>query len=267
MIDPKLIDVQHKFDGLVEVENQERGLLAAGAVEFPEHLLIDRDEWTDRLAEIEKHGATSDKYSDRFTHQGNSHECVSHAAQQAIMTAYNRQLGGVEHSVWFSPLALYTRITGGRQWGGSNVMDSLYEMMENGMIPDSDGPAGEGTQAVKFKHTLYTTAGSGEKFVKPRDLPDGWEQTAKHFRVLEAFTIPDEQAHFSAVFHGMVVVNGRQGHSIPHFYGLYENRKYYTAYKDSYDRWLYDSERLWGGGYCIRSVTTPDDPNNPAGPQ
>lgn len=263
-VDPKLVDVQHQWDGMRD-DPSEQDLLYAGAKEFPDKYLIERSEWADRIRAHEENQSSADFYSDRFTHQGNSHECVCHAAGQLFLVAWNRQLGGIEHSVWPSPLALYTRITGGRKWGGSVVIDSLYEMIENGMIPEHDGPGGEDTQKGKFKHTVVQTAGHGARFPKPRDLPDGWEETAKHFRVLEAFTIPDRQAHASALLHGWAICNGRQGHSIPHMNLVKEGNRYLSKYKDSYDVFRYDSERLWGGGYCIRSVTMPDDPSKPAG--
>ena len=53
MIDPKLIDVEFKFDGLT-YDAPEDQLLAAGAKQFPRELLIDRSEWDDRIAELDK---------------------------------------------------------------------------------------------------------------------------------------------------------------------------------------------------------------------
>jgi hypothetical protein len=186
------------------------------------------------------------------------------------MCAYNRQLGGLEHDVWFSPLALYTRITGGRQWGGSSVIDSMYEMIEKGMLPEHDGPEGKNSQHEKFKHTVHQTAGRTEGWwptkgwINPRELPDGWEETAEHFRALEVYTVPDREAHASALLHGFCTVNGRNGHSIPHMRLVKDGSRYLSKYKDSYNEFRYDSERLWGGGYIIRATTTPHNPSNPA---
>ena len=268
MIDPNLIDVEFEFDGLSS-DIKEDELLYAGAKRLPDDFYIDRSEWDDRIREHEKYKSSADFFSGRFTNQANSHECVCHAAHQAFMVAYNRQLGGLEHDVWFSPLALYTRITGGRRWGGSMVIDSMYEMMENGMIPDHDGPAGRLTQKEKFKHTLHETSGRTEDWwptsgwVTPRQLPEGWQETAKHFKALECYTIPNRDAHASALLRGFVVVNGRNGHSIPHTNLVKDDGRYYSRYKDSYNVFRYDSERLWGGGYIIRSVTMPDNPDSP----
>jgi len=269
MINPKLIDVEFEFDGMVsEVTEQE--LIYAGAKSFPDEFLVDRSEWSDRIREHEKNKSSADYFSGRFTHQANSHECVCHAAHQAFMCAYNRQLGGLKHDLWFSPLALYTRITGRRRWGGSMVIDSMHEMIERGMIPDHDGPEGNLAQRDKFNHTLHQTSGRTEDWwptsgwVTPRELPEGWQETAKHFRALECFTVPDEEAHASCLLRGLCVVNGRNGHSIPHMNLVKDDGRYYSRYKDSYNEFRFDSKSLWGGGYVIRSVTMPDDPGNPS---
>ena len=268
-IDPKLIDVEFEFDGSQGNYDDEQNWYSAGASEFPAKYLIDRSEWSDRIREMEKHKAFAEHFSDRFTHQGKSHECVCHAAQQLFMAAYNRQLGGTKHSVYFSPLSLYTRITDGTRWGGSNVQRSLRVLMSEGILPEHDGPAGKNSQYKRFRHTLHQTSGRDmphwptNGWVKPNRLPDGWEETAKHFRVIEAFTIPERKAHASALLHGWAVCNGRNGHSIPHMALKKDGRKYLSKYKDSYNLYRYDSEKLWGGGYCIRAVTLPDDPNRP----
>ena len=264
MIDPKLIDVEFEFDGLTN-DPTEQDLLYAGAKPFPQDLLIDRSEWDDRIAELDKRKAWAEDYSGRFTAQQNSHECVAHASCQNAMIAYNRQYNGLGHDVWLSPLALYTRVTAGRRWGGSNVIDTLYEMIKNGCIPDHDGPAGKNTQAKIFKHTLHETSGRTEDWwptsgwVEPDELPSGWKETAKHFRVTECYTVPSRAAHASALLRGWCITNGRNGHSIPHVRLSREGNRYLSKYKDSYRVYRWDSEKLWGGGFVVRSMTTGDD--------
>ena len=105
MINPELIDVEFEFDGLT-YDAPEDQLLAAGAKQFPRELLIDRSEWDDRIAELDKTKQWAENYSGRFTAQNNSHECVAHASCQSAMVAFNRQYNGMGHDVWFSPLAL-----------------------------------------------------------------------------------------------------------------------------------------------------------------
>lgn len=273
-VDPVLIDVEHKNDGMLSAGYSESELFAAGAQPFPDALRIPRTDWDDWINENDKHKSAAIDFSARQTHQGGSHECVCHASVQLFEVAYNGQLGGIPHAFYGAPLGLYTLITGGRQFGGSNVMDALREMMARGILPEHDGPewlGGKGGQAKRFKHTIHQTSGRSEDhwptkgWIKESEFPQGWESTARHFRVLEAFTIPDREAHASIILRGRGVVNGRQGHSIPHLQIVKSNGKYLSKYRDSYLRDLFDSESLWGGGYTIASVTAPDDPTKPAG--
>lgn len=268
-----LIDVQHAPDGMIAGSDSRDELYGAGVKDFPAELRIPRSEWDDWLRMDEKYKSSPEHFSARFTHQGNSHECVCHAATQLFECAYNRQVG-IASAVYFSPLALYTRLTNGRQWGGSNVGHALREMMSRGMIPEHDGPewlGGKNGQTQRFRHTVHQTSGRSEAhwptkgWIRPSELPAGWEQTARHFRAPEAYYINDEIDHFSAVMR-WGVGNGRNGHAIPHLNIVKDSRgRYLSKYKDSYNVFRYDSESLWGGGYCIRSVTTPDDPIKPAG--
>lgn len=269
-----LVDVQHVNDGMLPDGYDEDSLCAGGATRFPDKFRVPRSEWDDRIRDLEKNNASAIDFSARYTHQGNSHECVSHASVQCFEIMYNRQLG-LNHAVYFSPVALYTRITGGRQWGGSVVMDALREAMNVGMIPEHDGPdwlGGKNGQYQRFKATVHQTSGRSEPqwptkgWIRERDFPPAWKDTARHFRVLEAFTIPDREAHMSALLRGWAIVNGRNGHSICHCEAVKDSRgRYLSKYRDSYNRDLYDTESLLGGGYCVRLVTQPDDPTRPAG--
>lgn len=271
-IDPQLIDVNFTRDGMA-ADITESELMAAGATRFPKELRIDKAYWDDWINDAGKYKSFPIDFSGRFTHQGNSHECVCHAATQLFEIAYNRQVG-LANAVYFSPVSLYTRLTGGQQWGGSVVEHAIRELMNRGHLPEHDGPdwlGGKGGQASRFKATVHQTSGRSEShwptkgWIRERDFPPQWEQTARHFRVLEGYYIGDEVDHFSAVVR-WGVGNGRQGHAIPHVAIVKDDKgRYLSKYRDSYLVDRYDSMNLWGGGYCIRSVTTPDDANRPAG--
>lgn len=274
-INPALIDVSFTFDGMTDAGYSESDLCGAGAIPFPDNLLIPRSDWDEWINQNDQNKSAAIDYSARFTHQGSSHECVCHAATQSFEIAYNRQLG-IKHAVYFSPVALYTRITGGRQMGGSNVNDSLRELMNRGALPEHDGPewlGGKGGQAKRFKVTVHQTAGRSEDhwptkgWIRESGFPAGWDQTAKHFRVLEAFTISGREQHGSALLRGLTIVNGRNGHSIPHCQLVKSGGKYMSKYRDSYNQDRFDSENLWGGGYAISVVTAPSNPEKPAGDQ
>mgnify|MGYP002630171854 FL=1 len=276
MIDPNTIDVDFQFDGLLEgFPTEDEMLRSEVAKPFPREWLIDRSEWRDRIEEHKKYKTFAEDYSGRKVHQGSSHECVSMSATLCFETTYNRQMSGLDHQVWFSPLSLYTRVTGGRRYGGSSVISTMWEMLsgDGGMIPEHDGPEGKNSQHEKFKHTVHQTSGRSEPWwptkgwINPRELPNGWESIAEHFRVLECFTIPSEEAHISCLLGSpsCAISNGRSGHSISHQSVVYDNGRFYSRYQDSYgDRYGHDSLRMLGGGYCIRAVTMPHDPKNPA---
>jgi hypothetical protein len=273
-VDPKLIDVSFEFDGMLPDGYSESDLFAAGAEPFPDSMRVDRKYYDDAINKLVQTRSSAKNFVARLFHQGNSHECVSHASSQAVEIVWNRQLGGILRALYLSPLALYTRITGGRQWGGSNVMDALREMMSRGMIPEHDGPewlGGKGGQVKHFKATVQQTSGRSEDhwptkgFITPSKLPVDWQLTSRHVRVLKAYTIPDDNAHFSALFHTWPVVNGRSGHSICHCNPVKSSGRYLSEYADSYSVYRMDSEGMTGGGYCIVDVTTPDDPKRPAG--
>lgn len=271
---PSTVDVVHQWDGMNPDGYADDELYSAGVQPFPESQRVPRNVWDDMIAEQDKYKSSALDYSARFTHQGASHECVAHASTQAFEMAWNAQFASLKYAFYGAPLATYTRITGGRQWGGSNVMDAIREMMARGVIPEHDGPewlGGKGGQVKHFKATVHQTSGRSEEhwptkgWIRESQFADGWEQTARHFRVLTAFTIPDREAHASALLRKWPIVNGRQGHSIPHGKLVKSSGRYLSKYRDSYNRDLYDSENLWGGGYCIAVVTAPDNPLKPAG--
>lgn len=272
-IDPRNIDVAHVPDGMIDGTDAESEMKGAGVTDFPDSLRYDKAIWDDVMREAERTQSAPEHYSMRFTHQGNSHCCVYHARTQLFEICYARQLGK-QWGIWTSPLFGYRENKGPNgQWGGANVSEAFRRGMSVGFLPEFDGPdwlGGKNGQYAKFLHTMAQTAGRSEEHWPqkgwPRSLPEGYEQTAKHFRILGGYWIRDEVDHFSATMRfGMS--NGRNGHSIPHVNIVKsDSGAYLSKYKDSYNRFLYDSMRLWNsGGYCICAVTMPDDPSRPAG--
>lgn len=275
IVSPNDIDLSFtdKFRGYIAGSDSGEALMGVGVKEFPQELYIPRKDWDDWIRENDKHECWPENYSSHFTHQGNSSECVYHCRTQCFETTYN-QMVGMEYCVWTSPLAGYRHDKGPNgQSGGAMVNESLRHAMSVGLLPEHDGPewlGGKGGQAKRFKHTVNQTAGRSEDHWPtkgwPRTLPDGWEITGRHFRVLEAFWIPNADAHVSAILRRRGVGNGRSGHSIPHLRIVKDaSGNYLSRYKDSYNRYGLDSLRMTGNGYCINAVETPDDPKKPAG--
>lgn len=292
-VNPALIDFfQPAHDGYPEElakhdtrENLYGAAEEAGAVvtEFPDSLWIEQSEWADRARENDENKSWGMDYLDRFTNQNPTHECTCHSLRANFEAARNRErrisfggpvagkrldLSAQSASVWVSPLSIYAEANP-RQWGGANVQQVLRIAAKRGFLPETIQPRDYG-----FKHTLIGTCGKGGvnqshgSWVKLSNFPEGWEETAKHFKPQE-FIFPEnvEQA-VCLLLHGFLVSVGRKGHAIP--YGKYDPAERLFAYTDSYDVVRYDS---WGtarscagdGSFSIVSVTTPDDWDKPAG--
>lgn len=249
---------------------------------FPDKLWIEPKDWEDRARENDKHKTWPRNYSDRFTNQSPSHECVWHSETRGIESCRNRQRaiifgdGPIKHgrhpesatsgSVWLSPLSGYSEANP-RQYGGSSVRGSMGISIRRGVLPDKIQPRDYG-----FKHTLHGTTGKGNEtqssgpWVAVRNFPDGWEETAKHFRPLEVIFPESWEQAVCLVLHGMMVHVGRNGHAVPWCRWIPGQG---MEYQDSYDRFLVDSIRTvksaWQGSHAYASVVVPDDWNKPAG--
>lgn len=290
MIDPALIDVfPLEHDGYPEslaAEDTPDALrYAAGetARAFPEAMWIEPRDWEERGRENDRHGLWGLNYIDRFTNQSPTHECTCHSLRANAEAARNRARGmlfpagpkkgeryqesAIAGSVWLSALSVYAEANPS-QWGGANVRQVLEIAVRRGMLPDLVQPAD-----YKFRHAMYGTSGkgntnqSGGRWVSVRQFPEGWQETAKHFRPLEVIFPASYEEAVCCVLHGLVVSVGRNGHAVPWAKWVHDQRL--MAYPDSYDVVRYDSERTarsaWRGSFAIASCTVPDDWSRPAG--
>lgn len=293
-IDPKLIDVTlPEHDGYPEELAAEDTLdvltdVCRGAglevAPFPSHMLIPRKDWLEVQKLGERNKTRPIDFLDRFTNQNPTHECTCHAAQAGFSSARNRQRRIVcgppvvgqrpsirSASVWPSVMSVYAEANP-RIRGGANVRTVLEITGRRGWLPDRIQPRDD----YGFKHTLTGTQGAGNvcqssgKWVALDDFPDGWQETAKHFRPLEVvFPESLEQAVCLILggpeAMGIALVTGGRGHSIPYVFVDVEQEL--LGYTDSYDVIRYDSFRNWrsGGIYGVVSTTVPDDWSKPAG--
>lgn len=299
-IDPALIDVVLPVDeqGYPEEEmlaDREGGVLwdccGAASRKMPEELRVEPREWAKRARENDEAGTWPINYRDRFTMQQPTHECVYHSLDCNFSVARNRARGirfpdgpvkgrryeeSALGSVFMSPQSGYVRVQpktarNPQQRGGSNVRQSLETITGKGWLPDKIQPRDYG-----FRHTLHGTSGRGNNnqssgpYISVADLPDGWEETAKHFRALEAIFPESFEDAVSLILNGYTVSVGRDGHAVP-WCRLQFNGEVLVAapYPDSYDVVRYDSVRTmksaWRGSFSIATVTTPDDWLKPAG--
>jgi hypothetical protein len=286
-IDPALIDVLLPPSGypdeLAAEDTQDNLMSACGSTSraFPRSLWIEPRDWADKARENDRLGTWPMNYIDRHTNQNPTHECTCHSLRANFEAARNRARAvsyangpkkGFRYeesklfgSVWVSPLSVYAEANP-RQWGGANVRQVLEIAVRRGMLPEKIQPAEYG-----FKHTLQGTTGGGGinqsrgEWVSVSRFPDGWKETAKHFRPLEVIFPGSWEEAVCLVLNGMMVSVGRNGHAVP--WAQWNATEQAMAYPDSYDVIRYDSKRTvqnaWQGAFAIASVTLPDDWSKP----
>lgn len=292
-VNPALIDVfPSEHDGYPDALAGEdtpdvlTEVCGAASRDFPEALRIEPRDWADKARDNDKHKTHPINYVDRYTNQSPSHECTCHSLTRAMEGCWNRQRGIIypdgpkkgfrypksaeSHSVWFSALSVYAEANP-RIRGGANVRQVMEIAVRRGILPDKTQPRDYG-----FKHDLIGTAGRGNSnqssgsWVPLNRFPEGWKETAKHFRPLEVVFPRSYEEAVCLVLHGYLVGVGRDGHAIPWAFPTFNDRGAFTGmgYPDSYDVTRYDSastvRNAWRGSFAILSMTMPDDWDNPA---
>jgi hypothetical protein len=290
MIDPKLIDhFPDEHDGYPDhlaaedTDDVLRDACGNAAREFPDSLWIEPRDWADAARDNDRYDTWPINFIDRYTNQSPTHECTCHSLRANMEAARNRARSVIFEngptddyrypdsaafgSVWLSPLSVYSPANPDR-WGGANVRAVLEIAVRQGMLPDRIQPA-----EYHLPHTLTGTSGvgnsnqSGGPWVPVSRFPEGWQETARHFRPLEVIFPKSYEEAVCCVLRGLVVSVGRRGHAVPWARWIADQRL--MAYPDSYDVTRYDSDRTarsaWRGSFAIASVTLPDDWSRPAG--
>lgn len=256
----------------------------AASRDFPAALWIEPNDWADKARDNDKYKTWGVNYIDRFTHQGNSHECTCHALTRAAEACRNRQRGIIfpdgpvkdrryeesqEGSVWLSPLSIYAEANPG-QWGGAGCRQVLEIACRRGFLPEKVQP-----REYNFKHTLQGTAGgtnamnqSNGPWVRLSNFPAAWEETAKWLMPEEVILTSDWEQAVCLLLAGLVLEYGRGGHAVPPSFWNVTNSS--AGYVDSYNRVLYDSLGTFKGAvrsgtFAIASMRMPDDWMNPGG--
>jgi hypothetical protein len=292
-IDPALIDVfPDEHDGYPDhlaAEDTTDALFAAAgetAREFPDSWWIEPKDWADAARDNDKYNTWGLNYVDRFTNQNPTHECTTHSLTRVLEACWNLQRGvifpegpkkGFRYpesaefgSVWFSVLSVYAEANP-RQWGGANVRQVMEIAARRGILPDKIQPRDYG-----FKHTLTGTAGEGNSnqsngpWVGVSQFPEGWKETAKHFKPKEVVFPRSYEQAVCCVLNRRLVGVGRKGHAIPWAKLQFDGANLKAAaYPDSYNVIRYDSvstmKSAWQGSFAVASMTSPDDWMKPAG--
>lgn len=289
-IDPSLIDVVlPEHDGYpAELAAEDtpdalRDACGAASREFPESMWIEPSRWPEVARENDANHTWPMNYIDRYTNQPPTHECTVHSLTRNAEGARNRHRGvkfpdgpkkGFRYlesaafgSVWFTAMYPYNMANPNIR-GGANVRQVLELGCKYGMLPDKIQPRDYG-----FKHVMPGTMGRGNNnqssgaWVSVRNMPEGWQETAKWFKPLEVIFPESWEQAVCLVLNGLFVSVGRSGHAIP--WGQWLPDRQVMAYPDSYEITRYDSLRTvksaWRGSFAIATMTTPDDWDKPAG--
>jgi hypothetical protein len=251
---------------------------------FPQALWIERKDWADKARENDKNNTWGCNFLDRFTNQDPTHECTCHSLRANAEAARNRQRGiiyadgpkkdfryeeSANGSVWLSPLSVYAEANP-RQWGGANVRQVLEIACRRGMLPETIQP-----RSYAFKHAMQGTTGRGNNnqsrgpWLPLSRFPDGWPETAAHFKPEEVVFPESFEQAMCLLLHSIVVSVGRDGHAVPWDHAKFTGDDLsHVGYSDSYNIVRYDSVRraqnAWRGSFAIVSMTTPDDWSDPA---
>jgi len=289
IIDPSLIDVfpdEHDGypDDLAAEDTFDALWDACGSAsrKFPSEWKIEPEDWADCARDNDKYKTWAANHLDRYTNQNPTHECTCHSLRANFESARNKHRGiifadGAKKdfrypesaqfgSVWVAPNSVYA-IANPRKTGGANVRQVLEIAVRNGMLPETIQPRDYG-----FRHAIPGTTGKGGinqasgPWLLESQFPNGWKETAKHFRPLEVVFPESYEEAICLLLLGYTVSVGRNRHAVP--WNRWNALQRAPGYDDSYDRTLYDSERTaksaWRGSFAIITTTQPDDWMKPA---
>jgi len=185
--------------------------------------------------------------------------CVGNGSTQAFEIVQGLKFGK-DRIVQISAMSLYKRIGNSAQ-SGAVVSDAWDELEAKGVLPlDNE------ENKKRFKHTHPATG-----FSKP--LPNGWEETARLFKGLEASVCDTMPELLSALCNGHPVVVGREGHCICYVRPFVKDGRWAMLYANSWGDWgIGAGDHKAGFGvdtetqikkssdwaFAIRSITAPD---------
>jgi hypothetical protein len=288
-VDVRLPPDEQGYPEALAVQDRDPGVLfqaggEASLTSLPDGWYVEDNEVEDLCAENDTRHTWGFNRRSRFTNQHPTHECTNHSEVDDFEIARNADLGIIYHDgpkvdftyeesktsgdVFFSCMWPYL-LANPNIRGGAMIRDILKYTMQYGHLPDRIQP-----YDYKFKHTLTGTMGQGNSnqssgpWVKFKDLPPGWQETAKWFKPKEIVYPDDWRVGRSIVLRGRGVSVGRNGHAVT--YSGYSFRTRMMRYTDHYNVVRWDSERLWksciaSGSYSIISTTHTADRLKPAG--
>jgi hypothetical protein len=199
----------------------------------------------------------------KIKNQGQEGSCASNSGTSAWENAAVAQFG---QRIWFelSAISLYKRV-GRSPQSGSTLNDNIRELSTRGALPTNAMRDKLESIGLNPAHTMPET-GFYSAF------PSGWEDTAKHFRIVpdEIFDIRGMDGFLTALFRGFCVYYGRASHAIIAVAAEPSGSRWKLEYQNSWgaswdgDGFGYDEESFVSGAiasygaYAVRTVSLSD---------
>lgn len=191
-----------------------------------------RTDWDDLL-----NGNSSLETLIRWYHdQKQEGSCTANAADGGYETILSMQVGP-QNCIKQSPIATYRWCSPGPK-SGSNIEEIVEQFQKVGSLPE-DTPENRArlkAMGLNEKHVLQHTG-------YYQEFPAGWEETAAHFQIDEAYRVASFAGGMSALFDDFVVHYGRAGHSIFAVCPVKSGSVYYWKFGNS---WNTHPEGGWG---------------------
>lgn len=138
---------------------------------------------------------------------------------------------GIRNAIKQSPIAVYRWIASG-PGTGSNIMDNVEQITKIGSLPE-DTPENRAflklmglPESHVLKHTGYYQA-----------FPSGWQETAKHFTVTEAYEVNSFEGAVTGLMNDFALIYGRAGHAICGVTFVKINGVWHIKYGNSWGLW------------------------------
>lgn len=231
--------------------------------------IIPRSKWPELIEKIDESGGWLERRIRRIKNQGREGTCVYNMLGQMMEVAFNKQFGD-ENWIELSPVSGY-RWNAPGPGTGSNVSGSLSWGVSYGLLPARTDRNLQFVEQGLFKHT-HPSTGYYENF------QNGWQETARLFRVHEFLRLTTVEAWFTALFLGFPCGGGRDSHAICHVRPLKSGSSFLSLYANSWGNWgsTYDISPLEGraqgfgadseskirtmvsrGAFCIATMLVP----------
>lgn len=217
--------------------------------------------WQKLTEDMEAAGGGIENLVTRIFDQGQEGSCVGNAATQGHEIIQADQFGK-ENVVQLSAISLYKQI-GSSPNSGSNVNDALDASQSTGILPLDNEENRKRFGVNVMPHTGFYTP-----------YPSAWKNTAKLFRVDEAYVVQSVAGLMTAGLLRHPIIVGRSGHSICYCRPAYRNGALGFIYANSWTpQWGFAAGDFQGGfgfdslsmvrasaswAYVIRSVIVPD---------